>query len=134
MLSTHRIKYILRNSLRRAVNYTKLAEAFDWTELRIELDGAAKNRIIDENFLFLGIFAEKLITNESHCFPLNRRRVPQGLVPGSVLFLLHENDLHQYPENLCQAIMYADDTVLTLGNKSIKPRVQNHLQLSQTGM
>ena len=42
---------------------------------------------------------------------------PQGSILGHLLFLIHINDIHLYIER-CKTIMYADDTVLLLSDKS----------------
>ena len=47
------------------------------------------------------------------------RGVPQGWILGSILFLLHVNDLKN-PSNIMDAIMFADETNLFFTLKNIR--------------
>jgi hypothetical protein len=48
------------------------------------------------------------------------RGVPQGSVLGPVLYILFTNDLPKFLEDYTNCLMYADDTVLLLGRKTIE--------------
>lgn len=68
----------------------------------------SSNGTHSSNRILLKILFEQLPT---------RKGVPQGSTSGSILFLLLTNDLHQCTYSYYQVIMYADDTVVTLGNQ-----------------
>jgi len=63
-------------------------------------------------------YTEKGVTQAVRSMPLPVvRGVPQGSVLGPILFILFTNDLPHYMEDYSKTLMYADDTVLLLGEK-----------------
>ena len=53
--------------------------------------------------------------------------VPQGLVLGTLLFLININDIH-VALKYCKTRLFADDTNLIIINKSLK-QLQKHLNI-----
>lgn len=44
--------------------------------------------------------------------------VPQGSVLDPVLFIIFSNDMPKHLQDICQAIMYSDDTTLLVSDKT----------------
>lgn len=62
--------------------------------------------------------ANNALTKAQSTLTPMQRGVPQGSVLGPVLFLLLTNDLPDQLKDVCQTVMFADDTVITVAEKS----------------
>jgi hypothetical protein len=56
--------------------------------------------------------------------------VPQGLILGSLLFIIYINDLPPTISTLTEPIVFADDTSVIISNKSLMISVQNKTSFS----